>query len=196
MFKKLWTLIIISFTCFLTSCNYNSTTFGVFKIGNYIPNTLIGVEVNKKPYDIHNVSVKLYLGFTDIETQYDLTYCIYVENSQEDYEEISWVYDYKKLKNHDFITSFTEKEALDSFKYSIDKQKVIYENYYDLKLDRSLFKYKSGSIIIKVIGFVKTTENTYKLCDQKVNQVINISYSVNWKNVYLAELSTALAQFE
>lgn len=187
-------LLVLLLSTLLTSCGKDYIFVGNSKFGTYPPNTVMGVNLSKNAYDIHNVSIDLYLGFSQICSEYEMTYCLYFENYEEDYEKITTVKDYTKLKNHKFITSFSDEEAVELFKYSTDDNRIIYENSIDLKIDISLFKSSQGEIVIKAIGLVKTTDNNYKLNNLDANQIIRFAYKTDYSNVYLsADFDTILA---
>ena len=187
-------LLVLLLSTLLTSCGKDYIFVGNSKFGTYPPNTVMSVNLSKNAYDIHNVSIDLYLGFSQICSEYEMTYCLYFENYEEDYETIKTVKDYTKLKNHKFITSFSDEEAVELFKYSTDDNRIIYENSIDLKIDTSLFKSSQGEIVIKAIGLVKTTDNNYKLNNLDANQIIRFAYKTDYSNVYLsADFDTILA---
>ena len=195
MNKKFKYLFILLLTCFLTSCNKDYIFVGDNKLGNMTHKTVMGVELPKAPFEINDVSLKLYLGFSEVSFDYDMTYCIYIENQTDDYEEIVSVLDYTKLKNHNYITSYTDNEAVEKFGFAIIKNRVNYTNYIDIKLDRELFRYKSGYINIKAIGFVKTTDNNYKVNNLQANQMVSFKYRTDFKKVYFGATYDTLPTF-
>lgn len=187
-------LLVLLLSTLLTSCGKDYIFVGNSKFGSCPPNTVMGANLSKNAYDIYNVSIDLYLGFSQICSEYEMTYCLYFENYEEDYEKIQTVKDYTKLKNHKFITSFSDEQAVELFKYSTDDNRIIYENSIDLKIDISLFKHSQGEIVIKAIGLVKTTDNNYKLNNLDANQIIRFAYKTDYSNVYLsADFDTILA---
>ena len=196
MKNKLRFLLTLLLSTLLTSCGKDYVFVGNSKIGTYTPNTVMGVNLSKEAYDINNVTLDLYLGFSKICDEYEMTYCLYFENYEEDYEEIKTVQDYTKLKNHKFITSYSDEQAVESFKFSVNKKRINYEKSIELKIDKSLFKDIRGEIKIKAIGFVKTTDNNYKLNNLDANQMITFAYAINNQKVYLkADYNETLALY-
>ena len=73
-------LLVLLLSTLLTSCGKDYIFVGNSKFGSYPPNTVMGVNLSKNAYDIHNVSIDLYLGFSQIFSEYEMTYCLYFEN--------------------------------------------------------------------------------------------------------------------
>ena len=88
MKNKLRFLLTLLLSTLLTSCGKDYVFVGNSKIGTYTPNTVMGVNLSKEAYDINNVTLDLYLGFSKICDEYEMTYCLYFENYEEDYEDM------------------------------------------------------------------------------------------------------------
>ena len=195
MNKKLKSIIVLLISCFLSSCNKDVLIAGDTRLANSNPKTVMKIELNKAAYNINDVSVKLYLGFSEISKEYDMTYCIYIENEWVEFAEISPISDYTNVKNHTFVTSYTDEKAVELFPFTVKNTIVNYSNYIDLKIDNSCFKYERNDIRIKVIGFIKTEDNNYKINNVQANRLVRFSYAINQNEVYLSPEYDALPAF-
>ena len=178
MKNKIKYLLSLFMCIILTSCN-NKVFVGIDRV-NDVPNTVMGVEITNEIYDISDINVKLYLGFKDVDVEYPVIFGVYSTlEYQTDFELMNNIRDYTSIRDHQFIKSFTQDEAITEFGFSVKRKKVKYENSIDVNVKYLSYKSsRNGAIHFKVIAYTKSTDGTYIIItDKGLNQVISIYYN-------------------
>lgn len=196
MKNKLKIFASLFLTLLLASCSKGYILVGNNKVSVEVKKTYMQVLLLDEGYDDNNVNLKLSLGIDYLDSNNDLTYCIYYSNNYEYYQdenEIKIVEDYTNIKNHYYITSYSDDYAVEQFEYKIKNKRIIYENSIDVKIDKKIFSVNaSGTLYLKTIGFIKTTDNTYKISDKDINQCIQMRYKVVGSKVYLSDYEMSI----
>ena len=198
MKNKLKFLLSLFLCLSLTACD-NKVFIGNNKV--YIaPKTVLGLEYSRSGYKLDNVEFDVYMGFSDIEFEYDIFYGIYLTNSVSFQNNKDWI-DLRisslNLPGHQLIATFTEYEALTQYSFDVKKHRIVYNDSIKVKADKTLFyrpdnyKVYSGTIKVLAVTFAKTTDGTYKVVlDRETNQAVEFFYEVDKNdNVYFNEKS-------
>lgn len=198
MKNKLKFLLSLFLCLSLTSCD-NKVFIGNNKV--YIaPKTVLGLEYSRGGYKLDNVEFDVYMGFSDIEFEYDIFYGVYLTNSVSFQNNKDWI-DLRisslNLPGHQLIATFTEHEALTQYNFDVKKHRIVYNDSIKVKADKTIFyrpdnfKVYSGTIKLLAVTFAKTTDGTYKVVlDSETNQAVEFFYEVDKNgNVYFNEKS-------
>ena len=114
MKNKFKVLISLLLSFFITSCNNDSSIYiGDHFATNIIKDTYMKVEINQEKYNIDDINLNLYLGFTNKTYQKEIVFGLYLFDYSKYYGEYdkllsrgTSVSDITNIENYYYVDSF------------------------------------------------------------------------------------------